>query len=117
MRSEKSFIDFGIEFDIYHRTSSELHHETASEFFKDMHEKSAFIEQSTEQFYDEENNQFLADRYIVGTCPKCNSDGAYGDQCEKCGSTLSPTELINPIRNFLLNVQEDLSILIKVLLM
>ncbi len=93
---EKSFNDFGIEFDIYHRTSSELHHETASSFFKDMHEKGAFIEKTTEQFYDEENNQFLADRYIVGTCPKCNSDGAYGDQCEKCGSTLSPTELINP---------------------
>jgi methionyl-tRNA synthetase len=93
---EKSFKDFGIEFDIYHRTSSKLHHETASEFFKDMHQKGAFIEKTTEQFYDEENNQFLADRYIVGTCPKCNSDGAYGDQCEKCGSTLSPTELINP---------------------
>ncbi len=93
---EKSFKDFGIEFDIYHRTSSELHHETASEFFKDMHEKGAFIEKTTEQFYDEENNQFLADRYIVGNCPNCKSDGAYGDQCEKCGSTLSPTELINP---------------------
>jgi methionyl-tRNA synthetase len=93
---EKAFSDFGIEFDIYHRTSSELHHETASEFFKDMHEKGAFIEQTTEQYYDEENNQFLADRYIVGTCPKCDFDGAYGDQCEKCGSTLSPTELIQP---------------------
>jgi methionyl-tRNA synthetase len=93
---EKAFNDFGIEFDIYHRTSSELHHETASDFFKDMHEKGAFIEKTTEQFYDEENNQFLADRYIVGTCPKCAFDGAYGDQCEKCGSTLSPTELINP---------------------
>ncbi|MGB0888478.1 MAG: methionine--tRNA ligase [Vicingaceae bacterium] len=93
---EKAFNDFGIDFDIYHRTSSKLHHETATEFFKDMHEKGAFIEQTTEQFYDEENNQFLADRYIVGTCPKCDSDGAYGDQCEKCGSTLSPTELINP---------------------
>ena len=93
---EKAFNDFGIEFDIYHRTSSELHHETASDFFKDMHEKGAFIEKTTEQFYDEENNQFLADRYIVGTCPKCAFDGAYGDQCEKCGSTLSPTELIKP---------------------
>ena len=93
---EKAFNDFGIEFDIYHRTSSELHHETASEFFKDMHAKGAFIEKTTEQFYDEENNQFLADRYIVGTCPKCAFDGAYGDQCEKCGSTLSPTELIKP---------------------
>jgi methionyl-tRNA synthetase len=93
---KKAFEDFGIEFDIYHRTSSKLHHETASEFFKDLHEKGAFIEKTTEQFYDEENNQFLADRYIVGTCPKCEFDGAYGDQCEKCGSTLSPTELINP---------------------
>ena len=93
---EKAFTDFGIEFDIYHRTSSEIHHETASEFFKEMHEKGAFIEQTTEQYYDEENNQFLADRYIVGTCPKCDFDGAYGDQCEKCGSTLSPTELIRP---------------------
>ncbi|MBL4667875.1 MAG: methionine--tRNA ligase, partial [Flavobacteriales bacterium] len=93
---KKAFEDFGIEFDIYHRTSSKLHHETASEFFKDMHEKGGFIEKTTEQFYDEENNQFLADRYIVGTCPTCSFDGAYGDQCEKCGSTLSPTELINP---------------------
>ncbi len=91
-----AFEDFGIDFDVYHRTSSELHHETASEMFKEMHEKGAFIEQTTEQFYDEENKQFLADRYIVGTCPKCSYDGAYGDQCEKCGSTLSPTELINP---------------------
>ncbi|MBL4593719.1 MAG: class I tRNA ligase family protein, partial [Flavobacteriales bacterium] len=93
---KKAFADFGIEFDIYHRTSSKLHHETASAFFKDLHKKGAFIEKTTEQFYDEENNQFLADRYIVGTCPKCGFDGAYGDQCEKCGSTLSPTELINP---------------------
>jgi len=93
---KQAFEDFGIEFDIYHRTSSKLHHETASEFFKDMHEKGGFIEKTTEQFYDEENNQFLADRYIVGTCPKCAFDGAYGDQCEKCGSTLSPTELIKP---------------------
>jgi methionyl-tRNA synthetase len=93
---EKAFTDFGIQFDIYHRTSAKIHHETASAFFKDMHEKGAFIEKTTEQFYDEENNQFLADRYIVGTCPKCSYDGAYGDQCEKCGSTLSPTELIRP---------------------
>lgn len=93
---KQAFIDFGIEFDIYHRTSSKLHHETASEIFKDLFDKGAFIEKTTKQFYDEENNQFLADRYIVGTCPKCEFDGAYGDQCEKCGSTLSPTELINP---------------------
>ena len=93
---EKAFTNFGIEFDIYHRTSSKLHHETASEFFKDMHEKGAFIEKTTEQFYDEENNQFLADRYIIGKCPKCDFEEAYGDQCEKCGSTLSPNELLNP---------------------
>lgn len=93
---EKAFDDFGIKFDIYHRTSSEIHHQTASEFFSDLNEKDEFIQQTSEQFYDEENNQFLADRYITGTCPNCSADGAYGDQCEKCGSTLSPTELINP---------------------
>jgi len=93
---KKAFVDFGIDFDIYHRTSSDLHNETASEFFKELHDKGAFIEKTTEQYYDEENNQFLADRYISGTCPKCQFDGAYGDQCEKCGSTLSPSELINP---------------------
>jgi len=93
---KKSFKDFGIDFSIYHRTSSDLHKETASEIFKDLYEQGEFIQQTTEQFYDEENNQFLADRYIVGTCPKCSFDGAYGDQCEKCGSTLSPNELINP---------------------
>lgn len=93
---KKSFEDFGIDFDIYHRTSSEIHHQTASDFFKELNEKGAFTQQTTEQFYDEENKQFLADRYITGTCPKCAFDGAYGDQCEKCGSTLSPTELINP---------------------
>ncbi len=93
---KKAFIDFGIDFDIYHRTSSELHHETASEFFKDLYEKGAFEQETSEQFYDEQENQFLADRYITGTCPKCNAENAYGDQCEKCGSALSPTELINP---------------------
>lgn len=93
---KKAFEDFGIDFSIYHRTSSPLHHETASTFFKYLNDKNAFIQETTEQFYDEENNQFLADRYIIGTCPKCGFDGAYGDQCEKCGSTLSPNELINP---------------------
>ena len=93
---EQAFANFGIEFDIYHRTSSPLHHETASEFFKNMNNKDAFIEKTTEQFYDEENKQFLADRYITGTCPTCSSPNAYGDQCEKCGSALSPSELINP---------------------
>jgi len=93
---EKAFIDFGINFSIYHRTSSKIHHETAGEFFTDLHQKGAFTQETSEQFYDEEQQQFLADRYIVGTCPKCGFDGAYGDQCEKCGSTLSPTDLINP---------------------
>ncbi|PCJ25388.1 MAG: methionine--tRNA ligase [Flavobacteriales bacterium] len=93
---KKAFEDFGIEFDIYHRTSSKLHHETASEFFKTLYDKKAFKEETTNQFYDEENKQFLADRYIVGTCPNCDSPNAYGDQCEKCGSALSPSELINP---------------------
>lgn len=91
-----SFESFGINFDHYSRTSAPIHHETASEFFKDLYEKGEFLEQSTEQYFDEEAGQFLADRYIEGTCPKCGHDGAYGDQCEKCGSSLSPTELINP---------------------
>ncbi|GGF17161.1 methionine--tRNA ligase [Echinicola rosea] len=91
-----SFEEFGISFDHYSRTSSPVHHETASEFFKDLYEKGEFLEQTTEQYYDEEAGQFLADRYIEGTCPKCGHEGAYGDQCEKCGSSLSPTELINP---------------------
>ena len=94
--NKKAFADFGIDFSIYHRTSDELHHETAQEFFKTLEEKNVFTKKTAEQFYDEENNQFLADRYISGECPKCNADGAYGDQCEKCGSTLSPEELINP---------------------
>lgn len=93
---KKAFNDFGINFSIYHRTSSKIHHETAAEFFTDLHQKGAFTQETSEQFYDEEQQQFLADRYIVGTCPKCGFDGAYGDQCEKCGSTLSPTDLINP---------------------
>jgi methionyl-tRNA synthetase len=88
----------GIEFDVYHRTSSKLHHDTASEYFTALHEKGVFEEKESEQYYDEENEQFLADRYITGKCPKpdCGNESAYGDQCEKCGSALSPTELINP---------------------
>lgn len=91
-----SFRDFGIAFNIYHRTSSETHHDTASGFFKTLYDKGVFKEEETEQYYDEKAGQFLADRYIIGTCPKCGNEEAYGDQCEKCGSTLSPTELINP---------------------
>ncbi len=93
---KKAFKEFGIAFDIYHRTSDPLHHETASDFFKTMNEKGEFIEKEEEQFFDEQEQQFLADRYIVGTCPKCGYEEAYGDQCEKCGSSLSPRELINP---------------------
>lgn len=92
-----AFKDFGIEFDIYDRTSSEIHHDTSSDFFKTLNAKNKFIQKSSEQYYDEEFNQFLADRYITGTCPKCGSKDAYGDQCEKCGSDLSPTDLIDPV--------------------
>ena len=91
-----SFSDFGITFDNYSRTSGKMHHETASDFFKKLYDQGDFIEETSQQYYDEAENQFLADRYITGTCPKCGEEGAYGDQCEKCGSTLSPTELINP---------------------
>ncbi len=91
-----SFERLGISFDIYSRTSSAIHHKTASEFFKKLYTEGKFIEKESEQYYDEQAKQFLADRYICGTCPKCMAEGAYGDQCEKCGSTLSPTELINP---------------------
>ena len=91
-----AFADFDINFDIFHRTSSDLHKKTAQDFFKVLHEKGKLTQQVSEQYYDEEYQQFLADRYITGTCPKCNNEGAYGDQCEKCGSDLSPTELINP---------------------
>ncbi|MFD2202882.1 methionine--tRNA ligase [Shivajiella indica] len=93
---KKSFLEFGISFDHYSRTSAKIHHETAAGFFKDLYDKGEFLEQNTEQYYDEEAGQFLADRYIEGTCPKCGNEGAYGDQCEKCGSSLSPTDLINP---------------------
>ncbi|MFN5458553.1 MAG: methionine--tRNA ligase [Bacteroidota bacterium] len=91
-----AFKEFGISFDIYSRTSSKTHHETASEFFKELYDKGVFTEQITEQYYDEEAKQFLADRYITGTCPKCNNENAYGDQCESCGTSLNPTDLINP---------------------
>jgi methionyl-tRNA synthetase len=93
---QEAFSEMGISFDIYHRTSADIHHETSQEFFRTLHEKGEFIEKESEQYYDSEAKQFLADRYITGTCPKCNNDGAYGDQCESCGSSLSPTELINP---------------------
>ena len=93
---ENAFAGLGINFDIYHRTSAPMHHQTASDFFRKLYDDGKFIEQTTEQYYDPEAKQFLADRYITGNCPKCGNDGAYGDQCEKCGSTLSPTELINP---------------------
>ena len=93
---KKSFEDFGITFDNYSRTSSKTHHKIASEFFNDLNNKKIFLEQESEQLYDEKENQFLADRYVEGECPKCNFDGAYGDQCESCGSSLNPTDLINP---------------------
>ena len=93
---KKSFADFGISFDIYSRTSNAMHHETAAEFFTTLYEKGEFVEQASRQYFDEQEQQFLADRYIVGTCPKCGAENAYGDQCEKCGSALSPDELINP---------------------
>lgn len=91
-----SFKDFGISFDIYHRTSSLTHHQTASDFFEKLYKKGVFTEEVTEQYYDEKAQSFLADRYITGTCPKCGNENAYGDQCENCGSTLNATDLINP---------------------
>jgi methionyl-tRNA synthetase len=94
--NKDSFERFGISFDIYSRTSSKVHHETASEFFKELYDKNEFVEKTSEQYYDEEAGQFLADRYIKGTCPKCSYEEAYGDQCESCGTSLSPMELINP---------------------
>ncbi|MFP3860676.1 MAG: methionine--tRNA ligase [Bacteroidales bacterium] len=94
--NKEGFQQLGIEFDIYHRTSDDLHHKTASDFFLNLYEKGEFIEKEEEQFYDEKEKQYLADRYIIGTCPKCNYENAYGDQCEQCGASLSPKELINP---------------------
>jgi methionyl-tRNA synthetase len=94
--NKDSFERFGIQFDIYHRTSSPTHHKTASEFFRTLYDRGDFIENETEQYFDPEAGQFLADRYITGTCPKCSYDRAYGDQCEQCGSSLAATDLINP---------------------
>ena len=93
---KKSFEDFGISFDIYSRTTSEVHHKFAADFFKKLHEEGKLLEKTSQQLYDEEAKQFLADRYIMGTCPHCGNPDAYGDQCEKCGRDLSPTELLNP---------------------
>ena len=93
---KKSFEEFGISFDIYSRTTSDIHHKFAADFFKKLYDEGKFIEQTTEQFYDEETHEFLTDRNIRGECPRCHALGAYGDQCEKCGATLSPDELINP---------------------
>ncbi|GHT65825.1 methionine--tRNA ligase [Bacteroidia bacterium] len=93
---KKSFEEFGITFDIYSRTTSQIHHQTASDFFQKLYDKGEFIEKTSEQYYDEEAKQFLADRYIIGECPHCANKNAYGDQCEVCGSTLSPLDLINP---------------------
>ena len=93
---KKSFEEFGVSFDVYSRTTSKTHHELASDFFKTLYNKGEFIEKTSEQYYDEEAKTFLADRYITGECPHCHSEGAYGDQCEKCGTSLSPTDLINP---------------------
>ncbi len=93
---KESFKEFGIDFDMYHRTSEQIHHELSQEFFLNLYQKGEFIEKFSEQYYDEEFHQFLADRYIVGTCPHCHNEGAYGDQCEKCGTSLNPTDLINP---------------------
>lgn len=92
----KSFLDFGISFDNYSRTSAKIHHDTAQEFFKTLYDNGDFIEEVTEQLYDAKANQFLADRFVIGTCPKCDNPEAYGDQCERCGSTLNATDLINP---------------------
>lgn len=93
---KQSFADFGISFDVYSRTSSKTHYETASEFFKTLYDKGEFLEKESQQYYDEEAGQFLADRYITGTCPHCHKDGAYGDQCESCGTSLNATDLLHP---------------------
>lgn len=93
---KKAFADFGIQFDVYSRTTSKTHFEVASGFFKKLYEEGKFIEQTSEQYYDTEARQFLADRYITGKCPHCGNENAYGDQCEKCGTSLSPTDLIDP---------------------
>lgn len=93
---KKTFQDFGISFDIYSRTSSKVHYETAQEFFTNIYQKGIFLEETSDQYYDEQEGIFLADRYIIGTCPNCGYENAYGDQCERCGTSLSPRDLINP---------------------
>ena len=93
---KETFKDFGISFDIYSRTSNRIHYETAQEFFKNIYDKGIFLEETSDQYYDEQEGIFLADRYIIGTCPNCGYENAYGDQCEKCGTSLSPRQLINP---------------------
>ena len=93
---KKSFQDFGISFDNYSRTTAKIHHETASDFFKKLNENGKFIEEITEQLYDTESKQFLADRFVIGTCPKCGYEESYGDQCENCGTSHNATDLINP---------------------
>src|SRR5688572_14160618 len=93
---KKAFDDFGVSFDIYSRTSTPVHYETAQAFFKKIYDKGLFTEETSDQYFDEQENIFLADRYIIGTCPNCGNPNAYGDQCEKCGTSLSPKELINP---------------------
>ena len=103
---KETFDRIGLSFDVYDRTSSALHHETAQEFFKNLYDKGEFVEKVTDQFYDVTANQFLADRYITGTCPKCDHEEAYGDQCENCGSSLSPLELINPKSTLSGNIPE-----------
>jgi len=95
--NKKAFEEFGISFDIYSRTSNKIHHDTASEIFRTIYDKGIFVEKTSEQYFDEEASTFLADRYITGTCPHCGNPSAYGDQCEQCGTSLSPTELVNPV--------------------
>ncbi|HYH56496.1 MAG TPA: class I tRNA ligase family protein, partial [Anseongella sp.] len=94
--NKETFQKFGISFDMYHRTSEPIHHRLSQEIFLKLYEKGEFTELDSEQYYDEDFKQFLADRYITGTCPNCGYDAAYGDQCEKCGTSLNPTDLINP---------------------
>ena len=100
-----SFVDFGITFDNYSRTSAKIHHDTAFQFFKTLYDKNEFVEEVSEQLYDAEANQFLADRFVVGTCPKCGNEESYGDQCEKCGTSHNATDLINPKSAITGNIQ------------
>lgn len=104
--NKKAFENFGVSFDIYSRTSNKIHHQTAGEFFRKLYDNGVFEEKTTEQFYDKDAKQFLADRYITGTCPHCNNENAYGDQCEACGTSLNATDLINPKSAITGNVPE-----------